>query len=72
METANLSKDKFISILAHDLRNPFNAIRGFSQMLVDHAKDIDKQGAQADANKELEVLKAALAPPPAPKGGNSQ
>jgi signal transduction histidine kinase len=41
LETANLAKDKFISILAHDLRNPFNAIRGFSQMLVDHPKDLD-------------------------------
>lgn len=41
LETANLAKDKFISILAHDLRNPFNAIRGFSQMLVDHANDLD-------------------------------
>ncbi len=40
LETANLAKDKFISILAHDLRNPFNAIRGFSQMLVDHAEDL--------------------------------
>jgi len=41
LETANLAKDKFISILAHDLRNPFNAIRGFSQMLVDHAEVLD-------------------------------
>jgi len=38
LETANLAKDKFISILAHDLRNPFNAIRGFSQMLIDHTE----------------------------------
>ena len=29
-----------------------------------HARDIDKQGAQADANIELEIAKAALAPPP--------
>jgi signal transduction histidine kinase len=41
LETVNLSKDKFISILAHDLRNPFNAIRGFSQILVDHSNDLD-------------------------------
>ena len=37
-----------------------------------HAKDMDKLGAQAQANMELEALKAALAPKPAPKGGNSQ
>ena len=39
---------------------------------VAHARERDLQGAQADANKELEVLKAVLAPPPAPKGGNSE
>lgn len=28
------TKNKFISIIAHDLRNPFNAINGLSEMLV--------------------------------------
>lgn len=31
---ANKAKDRFLSIIAHDLRNPFNAIRGFSKMLI--------------------------------------
>ena len=43
LEMANKSKDKFISILAHDLRNPFNAIRSFSQMLVDHANEFSQE-----------------------------
>jgi len=43
LEAANIAKDKFISILAHDLRNPFNAIRGFSQMLVDHSEILDEK-----------------------------
>ncbi|MBN2595323.1 ATP-binding protein [Labilibaculum sp.] len=38
LSTANIAKDKFLSIIAHDLRNPFNAIRGFSRMLI---KDSD-------------------------------
>ncbi|MFT5750474.1 MAG: signal transduction histidine kinase, partial [Ancylomarina sp.] len=46
LETANKSKDKFISILAHDLRNPFNAIRGFSQMLVNNSEMLEAEEKQ--------------------------
>lgn len=51
------SKDKFFSIIAHDLRSPFLALLGFSRYLVDEVDDISKEDLKVVADNILKSAK---------------
>ncbi len=57
----NAAKDKFFSIIAHDLRSPFNTIIGFSTMLTEQIEERNYEGIGAYAKNILLSSQRTLA-----------
>lgn len=48
LRLSNRTKDKFFSILAHDLKNPFGAITSYSEYLLNEFDDLSKDDIKDD------------------------
>ena len=60
LKKSNAEKDKFFSIIAHDLKSPFNAIMGFSELLVEQMKEKDYDGIEKYAEIILQSSGRAM------------
>ena len=60
LQQVNATKDKFFSIIAHDLRSPFNSIIGFSDLLVEQIKMKDVEGIDMYAQIIIESSNKAM------------
>jgi len=50
LQKTNATKDKFFSIIAHDLKSPFNSIIGFSNLIVEKVKEKEYEGVEKYAD----------------------
>ncbi len=53
LEQSNKTKDKFFSIIAHDLRNPFQALMGYTDYLYDDFDNVEK----AELKESIGIIK---------------
>ncbi|WP_333819929.1 ATP-binding protein [Ohtaekwangia sp.] len=63
LQDLNATKDKFFSIISHDLRGPLNSLTSFSGLLINHTDSLSKEEIKMlaqDLDKSLKNLFALL------------
>ena len=76
LKELNSTKDKFFSIIGHDLRNPLNALLGFSELISGNSRDYTSEEIQRyskiinEAAKNIHLLIENLLEWSRPQSGN--
>lgn len=63
LQEVNATKDKFFSIIGHDLKGPLNSLTSFSGLLINHTESLSKEEIKmlaTDLDKSLKNLFALL------------
>jgi signal transduction histidine kinase len=63
LQDLNATKDKFFSIISHDLKGPLNSLTSFSSLLINHSDSLSKEEIKMlaqDLDKSLKNLFALL------------
>ena len=56
LQEINKLKDKFLAIIAHDLKSPFNAIQGFSELLVNRINESKEEEVCDKVRNYAEII----------------
>ncbi len=60
LESANNTKEQFLSVISHDLRSPFNALIGMSELLRENAKAKNYTNVEQNAEQINEASRKAF------------
>ncbi len=63
LQELNQTKDKFFSIISHDLKGPLNSLTSFSHLLIEHTENLSREEIQMlarDLDKSVKNLFALL------------